>query len=206
MENKELRVYHAGSLFTEKEREARTREFNLLKEKLGDVVDIYSPMFNDEINDKSKEVTPESIFLQDTEQVLKADYLMTSVEEIISDPGVSMEVGIALGVNLVLSALCEIVEQGGITNVDDVLNILFDGIPGKKIFANVTDIRLLHDNPQIGLYKDCGINQYCLGGLLQQGHSISHSFAESVEELTNAVDVDLAIMKLYDDLENEEEE
>lgn len=206
MENKELRVYHAGSLFTEKEREARTREFNLLKEKLGDVVDIYSPMFNDEINDKSKEVTPESIFLQDTEQVLKADYLVTSLEEIESDPGVAVEVGIAMGVNLVLSALYEIVDKEGITNIDDVLNVLYSGIPGKQIFANVTDIRLLHDNQLAGIFKDCGLNQYVVGGLLQQRHSISNSFAESVEALVDAVDVDLAIMKLYDDLESEEEE
>lgn len=210
--SKDFKLYLAGSLFTEKDRMTRDLELCMLKEEFGEEVEVYSPMHNDEINDKSKEVTPEDIFNQDTEKVLESDFITASLEEVETDPGVAVELGVAMGVNAVLTTLLRLEEklyEKGINDMSALTDSIFAIIPPKKICANYSDIRLTHNNKLAGIYKDMGLNQYVVGGLLSdERHTISQGFVNSIEEIKKEIELFKEFDKVWEELEdlNKEEE
>ncbi len=208
---KTLKLYLGGSLFTESEREQRTKEYNLLEKAIGDKVEIYSPMHNDEINDKSKEVNSVDIFLQDTEKVLESDYFYCNIEEIETDPGLAVELGIILANNILLTTLeaitLKLIERGADKkSLEMLLNTLYETCPIKNIFVNMTDIRLLHDNPLVGMFKDKGLNQFVIGGLLDSGAIVSNGSEETVEKIKQNVKDSISWMNYAKELEEKGEE
>ena len=194
-----LKLYLGGSLFTEAERDMREKEFKELQEQVGEFVEIYSPMHNDEINDKSKEINSEDIFTQDTREVMQSDFFYCNMEEIEKDPGLAMEVGIATGCNIMLDMMKNVLEvvikkhkslehNGfGVTLKDEIMATMLETIPAKEIFVNVTDIRLNHKNPLVGLKKDASVNQFCLGGLEVMDARFGQGSKETIGKLKQAL-------------------
>ena len=86
--------YIAGALFNEGEIAQRISEGKALREKMPEV-DWYNPI-EAPVNDKSKLPSAKDIFSLDTDYVLKSDYILADLSR--EDLGVSMELGIALGV------------------------------------------------------------------------------------------------------------
>lgn len=88
--------YIAGALFNEGEIAQRINEGKALREKMPEV-DWYNPI-EAPVNDKSKLPSAKDIFSLDTDYVLKSDYILADLSR--EDLGVSMELGIALGVEI----------------------------------------------------------------------------------------------------------
>ena len=88
--------YIAGALFNEGEIAQRISEGKALREKMPEV-EWYNPI-EAPVNDKSKLPTAKDIFSLDTDYVLKSDYILADLSR--EDLGVSMELGIALGVEI----------------------------------------------------------------------------------------------------------
>lgn len=88
--------YIAGALFNEGEIAQRISEGKALREKMPEV-DWYNPI-EAPVNDKSKLPSAKDIFSLDTDYVLKSDYILADLSR--EDLGVSMELGIALGVEI----------------------------------------------------------------------------------------------------------
>lgn len=208
--DKNFKLYLGGSLFSESERAQREKEYKLLKGAIGDRVEIYSPMHNDEINDKSKEINSIDIFTQDTTKVLESDYFHCNIEEVETDPGLAVELGITIANNMLISILEGIGDnliEGGYDkeSILAMLNIFHESCPIKNIFVNISDIRLLHKNPLIGILKDKGLNQFVVGGLLDSGAIFSNSSEESVEKVKKDVEDSIAWINYVKELENEGE-
>ena len=88
-----IKIYIAGSLFSEADIAQRIKEANLLRELLSDVrvrVDIYNPI-EAPVNDKSKLPTAEDIFNMDVMHLLTSDYVLADLTTL--DTGVAMELG-----------------------------------------------------------------------------------------------------------------
>ena len=195
-----LKLYLGGSLFTEAERNMREKEYKEMVELFGEEVEIYSPMHNDDINDKSKEINSEDIFIQDTREVIQSDFFYCNLEELDKDPGLAMESGIVLGCNIVLDMMDKIIDTAmkdfpTLTNAgadklikSKIMGTLLNTIPSKAVYVNATDIRLTHPNPLIGLKKDASVNQYCLGGLETTGAYIGNSSTEVINTIKKQLD------------------
>ncbi|EDS77085.1 nucleoside 2-deoxyribosyltransferase family [Clostridium botulinum C str. Eklund] len=184
---KKQKIYIAGSLFTDKQIKQRIEEENMLKQELGeDNIDIYNPITNDEINDKTKQPTSQDIFLQDTNKVLESNIVTADLDDL--DMGVAMELGIAYGVNTIIDYLEEKLQQT-IDNVDmeqnrtltTVLDMLTKTFPYKTVYATCSDIRQDGQNEQ-GKYKSWGQNQYVVGGVEAMGEVYRH-FNEAVRDM-----------------------
>ena len=194
-----LKLYLGGSLFTEAERDMREKEYKEMQVQLGDLVEVYSPMHNDEINDKTKEINSEDIFTQDTREVIQSDFFYCNMEEIEKDPGLAMEVGIATGCNIMLDMMGKVLDvvikkhkslehnDFGTSLKDEIMGSMLETIPAKEIFVNITDIRLNHKNPLVGLKKDASVNQFCLGGLEVMDAKFGQGSKETVGKIKQAL-------------------
>lgn len=153
-----MKVYIAGELFDEASIAQRLKEGEMLKEG---GIDYYNPIENDEINDKSKIPSAKDIFYGDFEEVLKSTHILADIQSM--DPGVIMELGIAIGLNYAKN--------------NDISNI-----PEKKIIAHNSDIRFKTANRYNNFYVPVGTNQFVIGGIEEYG-SISDSSKVAIEEI-----------------------
>ncbi len=171
-ENKK-RGYLAGSMFNEAEVAQRLKEGKLLRAETPDI-QWYNPI-EAPFNDKSTLPTSIDIFWGDTKEVLRSDYIIADLTN--NDPGVCFELGIAWAVNYIRDILKR--------NNKPALELLEKyRIKSKKIVGVVSDIRV----KTAGEYKDYlvpyGINQYVVGGILDQG-KIVHKFEEAIETINS---------------------
>lgn len=189
--SRKIKTYIAGSLFSNKEIDARVNEEKQLKEKFGDKLDIYNPITNDEINDKTKKPTARDIFLQDTKKVIESEIITCDLDD--RDEGQAMELGIAYGINYMLKEIFERIEKAkaeGNKNKEKILTKLstemFKKCPRKIIFGSYSDIRQDTKNEE-GIYKSVGVNQYLVGGVEEMG-TISRDFKATLEEIKDTIE------------------
>jgi nucleoside 2-deoxyribosyltransferase len=171
------KIYVGGELFSEADVTQRLKEGNKLIE-LG--YPIYNPIANDDINDKSGNPTSEEIFLQDMSEVLSSDIITAPIDN--EDPGLMMELGMALSGNLFMRALDKMKEELS----PEALAIVDEHNPFKdiEVHAVVSDIR----TATAGEYNDYlipkGYNQFVIGGLKVLGNGGFHrSFKDLEKEL-----------------------
>lgn len=181
--NKKTKVYVGGSLFTDKQITQRIREEELLKENFKNI-DIYNPITNDEINDKTKQPTAKDIFLQDTTKIIGSDIITADLDDI--DEGLAMELGVAYGVNYVLNTIENLIYNNRKIDRDSFRKIL-NSIPYKKILATYSDIRQDTKNEN-GIYKSVGKNQYVIGGIELMG-KIHRHFEDVIKNLKESEEV-----------------
>lgn len=161
VETRELRHYIGGSLFTDKQIKQRRSDAKKVAEKLGG--EIYNPIDNDEINDKTGTPTAQDIFRQDTNKIIASDVIFADLDD--DDMGLAMELGIAFMANLMRNSIIGALESDDPTTaIVDLIN----SVPPKVIMATSSDIRQDTDNEQ-GIFKSWGINQYVVGGILETG-------------------------------------
>lgn len=157
------KVYVGGELFTEADITQRLKEGSELIE-LGHP--IYNPIANDEINDKSDNPTAEEIFLQDMAEVLSSDIVTAPIDN--EDPGLMMELGMALSGNLFMRALEKMKDELS----EEALAIVEEHNPFKEIeiFAVTSDIRTDTAGEYDGYLVPKGYNQFVIGGLKVLGN------------------------------------
>ena len=174
------KYYIGGSLFTDKQIKQRLYEEEKLKETIKNI-DIYNPITNDEINDKTKEPTAQDIFLQDTMQILASDVITADLDDI--DTGLAMELGIAYMANFMR---CKIIDCLGSDDVEHGLRNALKEIPKKTVYATCSDIRQDTLN-EVGIYKSFGINQYVIGSIELMGKIFRH-FDDVIEYIKEGED------------------
>lgn len=166
------KYYIGGSLFTEKQIKQRLYEEQALKDLIDDI-EIYNPISNDEINDKTKEPTAKDIFNQDTKEIISSDVILADLDD--EDMGLAMELGIAYMANYMRDEIKAALESEA---PRDKLDELLDRVPEKRVYAVCSDIRQDTNNEE-GIYKSWGQNQYVVGGIQEMGY-ISNRLSDSL--------------------------
>ena len=146
--------YIAGALFNEGEIAQRISEGKALREKMPEV-DWYNPI-EAPVNDKSKLPSAKDIFSLDTDYVLKSDYMLADLSR--EDLGVSMELGIALGVEIarkvIETALKQEVENMGFLTCDESKHCCENDCNCSKVKIDLTDDEIEKRKEIIGNVKE----------------------------------------------------
>lgn len=176
-----MKGYLAGSLFNKAEVNERLREGKLLKENFKDEV-WYNPI-EAPINDKSKLPTANDIFLGDYNEVLASDVIIADLTN--NDPGVAMELGIAVGLNDAYKIIKKALEDTSLNKeeIDKVLSkIESSGVKNREVFAHNSDIRVNTSGEYEKNYVPYGQNQFVVGAVEYLGNKIYSSIEDIIEE------------------------
>lgn len=160
------KFYVGGSLFTDKQIAQRISEEEQLKQLSN--AEIYNPITNDEINDKTQKPTANDIFVQDTVRVLASDVILADLDD--DDLGLAMELGIAFASNYFRN---RIIERLNSDSPIQALHGLLEEVPQKMIYATCSDIRQ-DTTDEFGIYKSWSLNQYYVGGIEAMGEIHRH--------------------------------
>lgn len=150
-----MKIYIAGSMFSEAEIAARLKEEELIKQTIPDV-EIYNPISAPFNTNKSALPSPQEIYKGDYKEIFDCDVLLADLG-CFYDGGLMMEIGIA-------AALNETVRQD---------NPIF-------ILGVLSDIRLSSANAYD--IPSFGYNHMVLGGVLEWG-AIRGSLKDAVSML-----------------------
>ncbi len=155
--------YIAGPLFNEAEVSQRLKEGEMLREKGCKEIEWFNPI-EQPVNDKSKLVTSEEIFMADTQAVVDADFIIADITN--NDVGVAMELGIAYGLQYARTVLEEMFKNSSPHTRAQITQILEkNGIKQKNVYAVNSDIRLDNTGNYDKIHVPYGINQYLVGGI-----------------------------------------
>ena len=113
---KEYKMYFANSLFNEADRDYNIKVVNMIKERFGDVLDLYVPQLNDSINDKSNFADAQMIADADYVELCNSDFLLAIIDS--QDVGVGLEIGIMYEQGKQIVGLYTDVRQFGADNQD----------------------------------------------------------------------------------------
>lgn len=91
--DKKLNLYIAGALFNEAEISQRKLEAKILSKEFGDKIQIFNPIDQPFNTNKASLPTPQMIYKNDANAVLKADIIIFDITN--DDPGVLVELGLA---------------------------------------------------------------------------------------------------------------
>lgn len=188
MNNKPL-LYLGGDIMTRGSNLARQEEYDKFIEA-NIPVDVYSPVMNKSINDKSNMTEEENNHLAekiveaDVERLWNSDYTVLCPEQ--SAIGTMCEMGILYGWKYMAKKLLEIYKQCAAEEVpwevlgkrvgDEILRIL-----GKKHYAHYFDIRTNHLNEK-DWRRSFSINQFLYGIVLAAtaDNTLHNSFDEII--------------------------
>lgn len=161
------RGYLAGPLFNEAEVAQRIKEGKILKEKTN--IDWYNPI-EAPVNDKSKLPTAADIFALDTKMVLESDYIIADLSN--NDVGVAYELGLVWLSN----KIADIIDQHGDNALAEIKKI----VKRKNVVGVTSDIRIPTAHHYQGHLIPYGLNQYVIGGVLDQGN-IVYKFEDTIK-------------------------
>ncbi|MBM7836330.1 hypothetical protein [Clostridium sardiniense] len=161
----EKRLYLAGGIMSRGEILAREEEYNKLQ-SLGLDFDIYSPVKNKSINDKSNVTEEENNKL--SEKIVKADMeRLWSSDLVIAEYqpyalGTISEIAILYMMKQFKDKLDEILKKSH--SADEVMNeiVYLRNLCDKDVRIHSSDIRNT-DIPEIGFKRSHSYNQFCLG-------------------------------------------
>ncbi|MCB5950950.1 nucleoside 2-deoxyribosyltransferase [Enterococcus sp. BWT-B8] len=110
-----MNIYFAGPMFANAD--LRYNE-HLVKEirALDQMVTVYLPQENADINDKAAYADSKMIALADTERVLESSLLVAVLDGLTIDPGVASEIGVAYAKGIPVTALYTDTRQQGADN------------------------------------------------------------------------------------------
>src|SRR5699024_7810514 len=188
MTNKKRKTYLGGNMTNVGAKLLRQME----REKLEELpnIDLYNPVDNEEINDKSRAPQAEDIFKQDTKALLEAD---TTIFDATGSPGTTTEIGQVWGLNYLIVRLNRILErsrdiyiEGGSEKAREYLfsslTNLLNEVPFKEVYWHNSDIRNVRGITESGLRRSYGFNQYLHGCLLDMAGE-EKTFDEIVKDL-----------------------
>lgn len=213
-QNKPL-VYIAGDIMTHGSNLARQEEYDkFVAEKLN--VDVYSPVMNKSINDKSNMTEEENnhlaekIVAADVDRLWNSDAVVLCPEQ--SAIGTMCEMGILFGWKYIIERMNEIIRTIAYENVDEegtpvvdeammarighALWNMCDLVYNKEIYAHYSDIRTNHLNEK-DWRRSFSINQFLYGIILAAttDNTLHDNFDEILPKLH----------ELYDDIGNANE-
>lgn len=171
MKNKKLLGYLGGDIMTRGSNLARQEEYNKFLEA-GIPGEVYSPVQNKSINDKSNMTEEENnclaekIVAADVERLWNSDYTVMCPEQ--SAIGTMCEMGILYGWKYMADKLIEIYKSRPYSDAETVLDMIMDQIEkiaNKKNYAHYFDIRTNHLNEK-DWRRSFSINQFLLGIIL----------------------------------------
>lgn len=87
------KIYFGAPLFSESEQLYNEYVVGKIRERFGDKVDVYNPMENEAINDKSKYADSQMISRGDNEYLKDSDVLIAVLDGVAVDAGLAAEVG-----------------------------------------------------------------------------------------------------------------
>lgn len=177
------RGYIAGKLFKQGDIRQRLYEDELVKKELPGI-EFYNPIANDEINDKVNLPTAKDIFHGDTDRIIESKIILAELDD--EDSGTIYEVGVCHGIEIMREKLISLKKKHGDLAIDEILLLLEDEVPKKKVYAHLSDIRLPEANQYSGKYIPYGINQYVVGGIEEIGEIYS-----TVEEAIDGIKKDV---------------
>lgn len=184
-------LYVAGALFSIASQNQRKLEGELLKEEFDGIV--FNPLTDSPANDKSKLPTAEEVFLNDIYPILTSDFILAELDG--EDAGVMVELGIAYGLNYMITLIYGILEgyfenefdcEDGATNsgedyLVEALRSVLEIIPYKQIFSHYSDLRM-GASSQYDV-TPVGINHFLLGMLHNMKAPITNSPENSIKLL-----------------------
>lgn len=172
-------LYNAGNLFNEAEVAQRKKEGIILSEKLPEI-EVYNPI-DAPINDKTKLPSAEEVFNGDYIQVKKSNYIIADLTN--NDVGTAMELGSAITINEIFRILKANGEEGAISS------LIEKGFNYKDYIIGVSsDIRQITANQYEGCRVPYGLNQYMIGGILNEWTGeIVNNFNEAVDLIKNKI-------------------
>lgn len=91
--DKKLNLYIAGALFNEAEISQRKLEAKILSKEFGDKIQIFNPIDQPFNTNKASLPTPQMIYKNDANAVLKSDIIIFDITN--DNPGVLVELGLA---------------------------------------------------------------------------------------------------------------
>lgn len=136
------KIYFASPLFTEAERSYNEILVEKIKAEIirtgnGMQTKMYVPQENMEINDKGEHVEPIEIFNADASRLLESDVLVAVLDGQVIDPGVALEIGMAVSAGIPTFALCSDIRTSGYDNKDKVASM---EAPGNTPFFYYTQM------------------------------------------------------------------
>lgn len=167
-----LQAYIAGDMLTVGSQMLRTKEREDI-EKLG--LDVYNPMDNKEINDKSKlnnnEGLAEKIVQQDLKGIIDSDVIVIEPQPFAL--GTMVELGQIHGMKIMSNSITNNIDKlkkRGMSD-KDILDVIYDMsgfINDKKVYPHYEDIRRVkgENATETGDRRSLGINQYVYGVVL----------------------------------------
>lgn len=91
--DKKLNLYIAGALFNEAEISQRKLEAKILSKEFGNNIQVFNPIDQPFNINKASLPTPETIYKNDANAILKSDVIIFDITN--DDPGVLVELGLA---------------------------------------------------------------------------------------------------------------
>ena len=190
MEEKKPLIYLGGDIMTRGSNLAREEEYQKFQEAEFDV-NIYSPVMNKSINDKSNMTEEENnclaekIVAADVERLWNSDYTILCPEQ--SAIGTMCEMGVLYGWKYMAEKLLEIFKENVFDKeltYEEVLESIvreIERINNKQNYAHYFDIRTNHLNEK-DWRRSFSINQFLYGMILYatQDHTLHNSFDEII--------------------------
>jgi nucleoside 2-deoxyribosyltransferase len=178
------KLYLAGSMLNKSAQYLRAEERDAIAEL--DKFNIFNPMDNKEINDKSKNPTAEKIFAMDTGAILESEVIVADIAQTI---GTSVEMGQIAGYNYFIDRLHEIVRNAKEEECVDDFNLmvangvhrLLKEVPRKTVYWKSEDVRDTNIQ-ESGYRRSHSYNQYLIGCLLEISGE-PQTFDEILEKL-----------------------
>ncbi len=171
--------YIAGKLFKQGDIRQRLYEGQLVKKELPEI-DFYNPIENDEINDKTNLPTARDIFYGDTDRVVESSVILAELDD--EDSGTIYEIGICHGIEILRDKLMSLKEVNSDLSIGEIIKILDEDVPKKKVYAHLSDIRLGDAHNYRGKYIPHGLNQYVVGAIEEIGN-IYPTVEEAIEDI-----------------------
>lgn len=111
-----VKIYFGAPLFSDSERYYNRLVVDILRNTLGDKVDIYLPQENEAINDKSQFADSIAIAKADTDELLRSDLLIAIMDGQTMDVGLASEIGVAYAKDIPIIGLYSDSRQGTFGN------------------------------------------------------------------------------------------
>ena len=145
--SEKIKIYFASPLFSEMELMYNTYLVNKLRDKLGNIADIYLPQENESINDKSAYADSIMIANADTEKLVESDLVVAILDGATIDVGVASEIGVAYAKGIPVVALYSDTRQGAYGNEEKV-----------EALDEIAESQFSYINLYtVGLVKSCGV-------------------------------------------------
>lgn len=139
-----IKIYFGAPLFSESEQMYNKYVVGKIRERFGDVVDVYNPMENQSINDKTGYADSQMISRGDNEYLEQSDILIALLDGVAVDAGLAAEVGYFFSTGRPIVGLYTDSRQGTYGNKDKIAALEIVG-ENQMAYLNLYLVGLIKD-------------------------------------------------------------